>query len=801
MNKELQDLLQGENDKIRELRNEIEKTQNQIEGVRREINGIMNSSDNRFVPSQLMSEAERLYNRLSELNLELENEKNNMDMSLSEQEKQYINEIKNKQEKLETARREVTGIMNSNDNRSVPDEVSKNLENLNSELDELITKLEQERENKKASLDDDSTEKIAERLKDMSSISDEELDKLYDQTISLNNSFDIDKDDYSKLIQIIKNLSAIQTEMKNRRLTKLNDSVVPNNTSSDKSNIDFHDLKEEANQDLTKLSDKELNDLFARVNNEYTKTKDLEYAEILEKLYEEQKQRNNKKNLMSDKATDLTKLTDKELDDLFAKVYSEYIENQTPELSEIIKKLYEEKENRLKNNFVMPDKDTDLTKLTNDELTDLYDKVYSEYMKNQSPELAEILDKLYTEKDKRHIVKTDETEMNIDLTKLSNKELQNLYKHCTKRNKEKPNKKYVELIKKIKQEVENRKKDNDKDNSLENLDNIDLTKLTDEELDKLYKLLLQKNRDTPNKKYEEMINRILKEVSRREKEKKVDKKPEEVAIDNRKKKIKKAAWFAAGFGVGLAASFLITPGTGGLILSVSRLTYVVSKKALKVYTNKHKDEKDNKIIKLVADVNKFKEEQKEKHPKIVNALAKINNFMKKPETQVFINGLATGYTVGKIGQAIYKINHKAPITNKDDTRPRTQENTPNTHNNGASTPNNPTSPNTTPANNPTQPIVQPRAQDLLPIDPNNVDLSSIQNGYVSSDSTNPVSLLTSVAKNLSLDKVKVIDGRTMVHFNQANGLGYAWLPADEVANTLGLSDISELTNIAGGMVK
>ena len=40
MNKELQDLLQGENDKIRELRNEIEKTQNQIEGVRREINGL-----------------------------------------------------------------------------------------------------------------------------------------------------------------------------------------------------------------------------------------------------------------------------------------------------------------------------------------------------------------------------------------------------------------------------------------------------------------------------------------------------------------------------------------------------------------------------------------------------------------------------------------------------------------------------------------------------------------------------------------------------------------------------------------
>ena len=45
---------------------------------------------------------------------------------------------------------------------------------------------------------------------------------------------------------------------------------------------------------------------------------------------------------------------------------------------------------------------------------------------------------------------------------------------------------------------------------------------------------------------------------------------------------------------------------GGLILSVSRLTYVVSKKALKVYTNKHKDEKDNKIINL----NKNKDNNK-----------------------------------------------------------------------------------------------------------------------------------------------------------------------------------------------
>ena len=73
-----------------------------------------------------------------------------------------------------------------------------------------------------------------------------------------------------------------------------------------------------------------------------------------------------------------------------------------------------------------------------------------------------------------------------------------------------------------------------------------------------------------------------------------------------------------------------------------------------MYTEKHKDDENNKIIKMVGKVKEFTKEQAEKHPKITSVVVKANNFLKKPETQVFLNGMAVGYTIGKISQLVYK---------------------------------------------------------------------------------------------------------------------------------------------------
>ena len=58
-----------------------------------------------------------------------------------------------------------------------------------------------------------------------------------------------------------------------------------------------------------------------------------------------------------------------------------------------------------------------------------------------------------------------------------------------------------------------------------------------------------------------------------------------------------------------------------------------------------------------------------------------------------------------------------------------------------------------------------------------MDLSSIQRGYVASDSSNPVDLITSVGKDAVFDKaVTTSSGEIWYHFKQSNGLGYAWFP-------------------------
>ena len=280
----------------------------------------------------------------------------------------------------------------------------------------------------------------------------------------------------------------------------------------------------------------------------------------------------------------------------------------------------------------------------------------------------------------------------------------------------------------------------------------------------------------------------------------------------RKQKIKKAAIGALGGTIGFGLSFVFQPGTAGTVISVGRLVYSTAKKGLKVYTEKHKDDENNKIIKMVGKVKEFTKEQAEKHPKITSAVVKVNNFLKKPETQIFLNGMAAGYTIGKISQAVYKMHEAAaaektgPVDNnenirKDDIVDNTNSNI-NPNDNCINTSGHQSVSTNTASNTPSTTTTVPTTPDPTHVFDSTkpVDLSSIKEGYVSSYSSNPVSLITSAGKNAMFDKINVVDGKTWVHFTQGNGAGYAWFPADEVLKALDLSDISELTGeVSGGV--
>lgn len=273
-------------------------------------------------------------------------------------------------------------------------------------------------------------------------------------------------------------------------------------------------------------------------------------------------------------------------------------------------------------------------------------------------------------------------------------------------------------------------------------------------------------------------------------EEKDNEKTEEEKKEERKQKIKKAAIGALGGAIGFGLSFALQPGTAGTVISVGRLVYSTAKKGLKVYTEKHKDDENNKIIKMVGKVKEFTKEQAEKHPKITSAISKVNNFLKKPETQVFLNGMAAGYTIGKISQAVYKMHEASAMEKKVPTNPEVDKTEPEMMKDVPDV-------DGTPAPNPT-PVVTDPTPTFDPTKP--VDLSSLGEGYVSSYSSDPVSLITSAGKNAMFDKINVVDGKTWVHFTSGNGAGYAWFPADEVLNALDLSDISELTGeVSGGM--
>ena len=324
----------------------------------------------------------------------------------------------------------------------------------------------------------------------------------------------------------------------------------------------------------------------------------------------------------------------------------------------------------------------------------------------------------------------------------------------------------------------------------------------------LFDKLMNLKKQQPNEKIVNNSNGSSENNSEKNNPEKNDEKTDEEKKEERRQKIKNAAFFALGGVIGIKLSFVLQPGTAGMVISVGRLVYSAAKKvskSLKIYTEKHKDDELNPIVKKVGELNDKAIEGIEKGKKQINELLtsipvinsfvhNVNNLLKKPETQIFLDGMAAGYTIGKLSQLACKmlepsaieknIPDNTEVENNSEvgkTQPEFMDKVPDV--------------DTQPDISTSDPVPEPTFDPTKP-----VDLSSLGEGYVSSYSSDPVSLITSAGKNAMFDKINVVDGKTWVHFTQGNGAGYAWFPAEDVMDALNISDISELTGkVSGGM--
>ena len=324
----------------------------------------------------------------------------------------------------------------------------------------------------------------------------------------------------------------------------------------------------------------------------------------------------------------------------------------------------------------------------------------------------------------------------------------------------------------------------------------------------LFDKLMNLKKQQPNEKIVNNSNGSSENNSEKNNPEKNDEKTDEEKKEERRKKIKNAAFFALGGVIGIKLSFVLQPGTAGMVISVGRLVYSAAKKvskSLKIYTEKHKDDELNPIVKKVGELNDKAIEGIEKGKKQINELLtsipvinsfvhNVNNLLKKPETQIFLDGVAAGYTIGKLSQLACKmlepsaieknIPDNTEVENNSEvgkTQPEFMDKVPDV--------------DTQPDISTSDPVPEPTFDPTKP-----VDLSSLGEGYVSSYSSDSVSLITSAGKNAMFDKINVVDGKTWVHFTQGNGAGYAWFPAEDVMDALNISDISELTGkVSGGM--
>lgn len=660
-------------------------------------------------------------------------------------------ELKNKIEKYKN---EVTEIWNKG--TAEGNGLSEEEEKRYSELDKLIRGLEKEqakrKDNKYRNLSD-------EELKNKIDESEREIETIREN----NNSLEKESlnDIESKLTELNHQKDEIQYEIDRRE----NSSNIRNVRNGIKS-------KEKLIQVISEAE-----------NKEFISKGDLEI--IIEKMKEF--------NLSSDSSFEKFNSKLNKIKELKIKYETEDLRLKLSEINVLIGEM-ENKKNSLLGNELSEDDKKKISELENliKELKQEQNKrkVY-QYRNLTDKDLQEKIEEYKQELRKRlFVANTVNNEMTDEERKLNEDKIAELDK----------------LIKELEAELEKRKKDPLRTANIE----------SDRELkEKLDRLIGKRENFVSEKKNKfDELNKKLNKANRLDELKNMKenfKAPKKIERKEKNKKLLLKSLIAlGGLGTGLVLSSV--PGVG--VIRMVAATAKLGNSAINLWTKKFPEGKVARIVnaskekyaeKFGTMANKFKD----KHPKIAAGVSNVKNKIKSvlanKNVNLFIDSVAAGYVVGNIielftGKTV--LEHAKGLFDEGDVS--------NVVTSGNQLPDKNSTVPSEPTQKPiTRPIVKP--ENLQPsvdletnvgfIDnvPNNIldfdlevggtyDLSGLTQGFVSSDATQPVNLMTSAARNVTLDKI--VNGR--VHFIQENGLGMAWYDLEEVKEYL-----AEMAKVSG----
>lgn len=282
-------------------------------------------------------------------------------------------------------------------------------------------------------------------------------------------------------------------------------------------------------------------------------------------------------------------------------------------------------------------------------------------------------------------------------------------------------------------------------------------------------------KDILGKAYEKKANEIADEKEtkkhgvREKTSQKMGISPKRKDPDLRKKILAGIGGFAVGATIGIAMA-----PTGALAISIGRLVYAGAKARLKSKGKK------GRVDNVISNI-------KEKCPRIGNNLERINNFLKKPTVQWFINGMALGYTAGHVvnsfGITDGIVDKFSPsgsnivVDNVDKVHPNIMTDVPDT-----SSMTDVAGSNVPDAGAMTDVVNTDMFSSDQLVSGQTFDLSGIDSGYVASGADSSVNLITDAGSNAVVDRVVDVDGEKWVHFLQGDGKGYAWFKVDDIVD-------------------
>lgn len=218
----------------------------------------------------------------------------------------------------------------------------------------------------------------------------------------------------------------------------------------------------------------------------------------------------------------------------------------------------------------------------------------------------------------------------------------------------------------------------------------------------------------------------------------------------------------AGAGVGLTAA-AVMPTIAFSGLGTIRIAYSTAKLVNKVVSKGFLHGKPTPVDNIVMNA---KEKLKEKYgdTKAYKAVEKINEALKNPKVQWFLNGAAVGYKIGEALDLHDKLNdflHPEKTYEAETIRVSSSNNVPDHDTNELDTANvvnnNPATPNNAVPTEPLEPS-SPSYADLNTGE--NIDLSGIEHGFVNSanamSEADPVHLLTELAQRENGTSIKLL---------------------------------------------